>query len=71
MVKSCKRYLLTDTIGLPVSMIVHPVNILDRDGALALLEGIRIRIRLLRLQQIFADAAYAGDKLKAALARMG
>ena len=27
------RHILTDTIGLPVAMIVHPANVQDRDGA--------------------------------------
>jgi transposase len=69
MVKGRKRHLLTDTIGLPVGMIVHPANIQDRDGAPALLQSIRCRFPWLR--HVFADAAYAGDKLKTALAEMG
>ena len=69
MVKGRKRHLLTDTIGLPVGMIVHPANIQDRDGAPALLQSIRCRFPWLR--HVFADAAYAGDKLKTALAGMG
>ncbi len=33
MIKGRKRHILTDTIGLPVGMIVHPANVQDRDGA--------------------------------------
>ena len=40
MVKGRKRHLLTDTIGLPVGIIVHPANVQDRDGAPGLLESI-------------------------------
>jgi len=69
MIKGRKRHILTDTIGLPVGMIVHPANIQDRDGAPALLESIRTRFPWLR--HIFADGGYAGDKLKDALKGMG
>jgi transposase len=65
MIKGRKRHLLTDTIGLPVAMIVHPANVQDRDGAPALLERARGLVPWLR--HVFADAGYAGDKLKGAL----
>jgi transposase len=69
MIKGRKRHILTDTIGLPVGMIVHPANVQDRDGAPLLLESIRSAFPWLR--HVFADAAYAGDKLRSALADMG
>ena len=69
MIKGRKRHILTDTIGLPVGMIVHPANVQDRDGAPLLLESIRSAFPWLR--HIFADAAYAGEKLRNALADMG
>ena len=65
MIKGRKRHILTDTIGLPVAMIVHPANVQDRDGAPALLESARGLVPWLR--HVFADAGYAGDKLKDAL----
>jgi transposase len=65
MIKGRKRHILTDTIGLPVAMIVHPANVQDRDGAPALLAGARDLVPWLR--HIFADGGYAGDKLKQAL----
>jgi transposase len=65
MIKSRKRHILTDTIGLPVSMIVHPANVQDRDGAPALLASARSLVPWLR--HVFADGGYAGDKLKTAL----
>jgi len=69
MIKGRKRHILTDTIGLPVGMIVHPANIQDRDGAPSLLASIRARYPWLR--HVFADAGYAGDKLKGALKGLG
>jgi transposase len=69
MVKGRKRHILTDTIGLPVGMIVHPANVQDRDGAPLLLESIRSAFPWLR--HVFADAAYAGEKLRDALAGIG
>lgn len=69
MIKGRKRHILTDTIGLPVGMIVHPANIQDRDGAPSLLASIRARYPWLR--HVFADAGYAGEKLKGALKGLG
>jgi transposase len=65
MIKGRKRHILTDTIGLPVGMIVHPANVQDRDGAPALLASARNLYPWLR--HVFADAGYAGSKLKEAL----
>jgi transposase len=69
MIKGRKRHILTDTIGLPVGMIVHPANIQDRDGAPSLLASIRVLYPWLR--HVFADAGYAGEKLKGALKGLG
>ena len=69
MIKGRKRHILTDTIGLPVGMIVHPANLQDRDGAPLLLESVRSAFPWLR--HVFADAAYAGEKLRNALADIG
>jgi hypothetical protein len=40
MIKGRKRHLLTDTIGLPVGMIVTPANVQDRDAAPDLLASL-------------------------------
>ena len=64
-----KRHILTDTIGLPVGMIVHPADIQDRDGAPAQLA--RARSSFPWLRHIFADGGYAGDKLQDALKNLG
>jgi transposase len=69
MIKGRKRHILTDTIGLPVGMIVHPGNVQDRDGAPDLLANVRSLYPWLR--HVFADGGYAGDKLKGALEGAG
>jgi transposase len=68
-IKGRKRHILTDTIGLPVRMIVHGADVQDRDGAPDLLASVR---RLYPwLHHVFADGGYAGDKLKDALEALG
>jgi len=69
MIKGRKRHILTDTIGLPVGMIVHPADVQDRDGAPALLASVRARFPWLR--HVFADGGYAGGKLITALQSLG
>ncbi len=68
-IKGRKRHILTDTIGLPVGMIVHPADIQDRDGAPSLLA--RVRSSFPWLRHVFADGGYAGDKLQDALENLG
>jgi transposase len=68
-VKGRKRHILVDTLGLLVAVIVHGANIQDRDGAVPLVKSIRHLYPWLR--HLFADGAYAGGKLKAALAKLG
>ena len=68
-VKGRKRHILTDTTGLLVTATVHPADIQDRDGAPAVLS---LADHLFPdLRHVFADAAYAGDKLETALAQLG
>jgi transposase len=69
MIKGRKRHLVTDTLGLLAGAIVHAGDIQDRDGAPILLASVRSAFPWMR--HIFADGAYAGDKLKAALATLG
>ena len=68
-IKGRKRHIVTDTLGLLIGLIVHSADIQDRDGAAALLRSIRHAFPWLR--HVFADAAYAGPKLKAALEKIG
>jgi putative transposase len=62
-----KRHLLTDTLGLPLALVVHPANLQDRDG-LALVCA-RIRRRLPWLAHLFADGGYQGAVAAATAAR--
>jgi len=68
-VKGRKRHIVTDTMGHLVGLTVHTADIQDRDGAVGLLASIRALYPWLR--HLFADGAYAGDKLKHALAEFG
>ncbi len=69
MIKGRKRHILTDTIGLPVEMVVTPANVQDRDGAPALLASLGDAYPWLK--HIFADGGYAGPKLTEALNKIG
>ena len=64
-----KRHIVTDTAGHLVGLIVHIASTQDRDGAVAVLASIRRLNPWLR--HVFADAGYAGDKLRNALAALG
>jgi len=64
-----KRHIVTDTSGHLVGLIVHIASIQDRDGAVAVLASIRRLYPWLR--HVFADAGYAGDKLRDALSALG
>ena len=64
-----KRHIVTDTAGHLVGLIVHIASIQDRDGAVAVLASIRRLYPWLR--HVFADAGYAGDKLRDALSALG
>ena len=68
-VKGRKRHILTDTQGNLVYALIHTADIQDRDGAPLLLAEIVRRFPW--LSHLFADCGYAGDKLKAALRRLG
>lgn len=68
-VKGRKRHIVTDTTGLMVGATVHPADVQDRDGAPLLVEAIHDLFPWLR--HLFADSAYAGDKLLKGLAKFG
>lgn len=68
-IKGRKRHIVTDTIGLPMALDVHPADIQDRDGAVPLLTSMRTLLPWLR--HVFADGGYAGDKLASTLAGLG
>lgn len=68
-IKGRKRHILTDTGGLLVAAAVHAADIQDRDGAPSVLGAMRSAFPWLR--HVFADGAYAGEKLRQALAELG
>src|SRR5229473_8198887 len=68
-VKGRKRHIVTDTTGLLVGAEIHPTDVQDRDGALLVIAAIHDLFPWLR--HLFADSAYAGDKLLNALTKFG
>ncbi len=61
-VKGRKRHILVDTLGNLLSVVVSAANIQDREGAIALIATLT-RTFQLRLQKIWADGGYTGEKL--------
>ncbi len=53
-----KRHILIDTIGLLLTVTVHPADVQDRDGAKLLLAGLAERFP--RVAKVWVDAAYQG-----------
>jgi len=68
-IKGRKRHIVTDTLGLLIGSLVHGADIQDRNRAPDVLKSIRHAFPWLR--HIFADAAYAGPKLRGALEEIG
>jgi len=68
-IKGRKRHIVTDTAGHLVGVQVHGAEVQDRDGAPSVLTTIRQLYPWLR--HLFADGAYAGDKLCDGLADLG
>ena len=56
-----KRHILVDTLGLMLSVAVHPANIQDRDGVALVLDR-RTRRLFPFIERIFADGGYQGPK---------
>lgn len=54
-----KRHIVVDTIGLLLTVVVHPADIQDRDGAKLVVS--KLLGRYPRLTVIWADAGYAGQ----------
>ncbi len=60
-VKGRKRHIVTDTLGLLLSCIIHGANIQDRDGARITIDEVLERFPSLR--HFFADGGYRGEPL--------
>jgi transposase len=67
-VKGKKRHVLVDTLGLVLQAIVHPANLQDRDGGVALLTALADRFP--RLAKLFADGAYQGPQFREGVAKV-
>jgi transposase len=68
-IKGRKRHVITDTTGLLLGSEVHPADMQDRDGAPLVIAAIHDLFPWLR--HLFADSAYAGDKLRNMLTKFG
>lgn len=68
-VRGRKRHIVTDTQGFLLALLVHPANIQDNHGAVALLGALRQTFP--KLRYIVADRVYRGEKLRKAIAPFG
>ena len=68
-IKGRKRHVITDTTGLLLGAEVHPADMQDREGAPLVIAAIHDLFPWLR--HLFADSAYAGDKLPNTLSKFG
>jgi len=62
-IKGRKRHILVDTLGLILKVVVHAADVQDREGARLVLEK-PVSNELPRLQKIWADGSYSGEKLR-------
>src|SRR6266542_367724 len=65
-----KRHILVDTLGLLLSVAVHPANIQDRDGVALVLDR-RTRRLFPFIERIYGDGGYQGPKAAKAAAETG
>ena len=65
-----KRHILVDTLGLLLSVAVHPADIQDRDGVAFVLNA-STRALFPFLERIFADGGYQGPRAAEAAAATG
>lgn len=62
--------MLTDHLGLLLSVVVHPADVQDRDGAAEVLTK-RVRRRFPFIEVIFADAGYQGERVQETARKAG
>jgi putative transposase len=63
-----KRHIVVDTLGLILTLVVHPANVQDYDGAVLVLKILgQLKGRFRRLKVIFADSAYGRNDLPEAV----
>lgn len=59
-----KRHIVTDTLGLLLTVIVHEASLSDRESAKMVLAKVRIQFK--RIKKIFADQGYTGKLVELA-----
>jgi putative transposase len=64
-VEGRKRHIVTDTLGLMLTAVIHAADIQNRGGATIVLKSLHYCFPWLR--HIFADGGYAGEKLRRSL----
>jgi len=64
-----KRFIMTDTMGLLITVMVCAASVQDRDGAKSMLLGTYLSSR--RCRFVFADAGFAGRLVEWALTVLG
>jgi putative transposase len=63
-----KRHIVVDTLGLILTLVVHPANVQDYDEAVLVLKILgQLKGRFRRLKVIFADSAYGRNDLPEAV----
>ena len=60
--KGRKEHIVVDTLGLLMSVRVHPANVHDSVGAEEVLESMRYKFP--RLKRILADGGYRGETVR-------
>ena len=68
-VKGRKRYLLVDTLGLPIAKRVEPANLSDKKGGARLISGLGLLWSTIRT--VIADGGHKSKKLAAEIKRRG
>jgi putative transposase len=68
-VKGRKRHITVDTQGLLLTVVVHPADRQDRDGAVLVLSDLLGRFP--RLHHLWADAGYRGKLVKWVTKQLG
>ncbi len=57
-----KRHIVTDTLGLLLTVVVHEASLSDRDGAKRAVASVRAKFK--RIKTVFADQGYTGKLIE-------
>lgn len=67
-IKGRKEHIVVDTLGLPMSVRVHPANVHDSVGAEEVFESMRYKFT--GLKRILADGGYRGETVRNTVKRL-